>query len=219
MTPVMNPNDLDASVFQFATGWDGAVGLRSAFALFGTLVLILTLRVCWKRDCTIIAALLSFLVGAGCVIFSMFLQQIVTAIMTTEYTIRIRAIMGGISALVLIVTLESIRRTRLQERYALLWLATASVILLCAFFPQAVNLFRAVTGMHYETAVSAVALMFLALLSFHFSTSMSSLEADRDKIAQKVAVLEARLNELESKGGAKETPSGRQDADRKQTAR
>jgi hypothetical protein len=211
-TPV-NPNELDPSVFQFTTGWDSAVESRSVLAMFGALVLILTIRVLWKRDCTILAGTLWGLLGAACVVFSMVPQQIVTFVISTDYTIRIRVIMGGLSIFVLLITLESIRRTRLQERYALLWVATAFMLLLCAIFPQAVNLFRAITGMQYDTAVAAVAFTFLALLAFHFSTSMSAMESDRDKIAQKLAVLEARLKELEKKS-ANERPGNGRKSDR-----
>jgi hypothetical protein len=202
---------LDESVLHFMTGWDSAVGLRSAFALFGTLILILTIRIVWKKDCTFLTGALWLLVGAVCVFFSMIPQQIVDFVISTDYLTRVRAIMGGISVLVLLTTLESIRRTKLQERYALLWLATGAMVLLCALLPEAVNLFRAVTGMQYVTAVVAVAFTFLVLVAFNFSIAMSAMESDRDKIAQKVAVLEARLNELEQKLGEKSSQSGQKD--------
>ena len=210
MSPAVNPNTLDESVFRFITGWDSAVGLRSAFALFGTLIIILTIRIIWKRDCTFLAGALWLLIGAICVIFSMTPQRIVDFVVSTDYLTRVRTIIGGISVLVLLTTLESIRRTKLQERYALLWLATGAMVFLCALFPQAVNLFRAVTGMQYVTAVVAVAFTFLVLVAFNFSIAMSAMESDRDKIAQKVAVLEARLNELERKSGEKSARSGQE---------
>jgi hypothetical protein len=197
----MNPNTLDESVLYFMNGWDSAVTARSAFAIFGVLILILTIRVLWKRDCTFLAATLWLLVGAVSVVFSIIPQPIVDFVSATEYFARIRVIMGGISLLVLLTTLESIRRTKLQERYALLWVVTGLAIFLCAIFPRAVNLFRAVTGMQYVTAVVAVAFTFLVLVAFNFSIAMSAMECDRDKIAQKVAILEARLRELERKIG------------------
>jgi hypothetical protein len=199
VTENVNPNALDESVLRFAMGWDSAVAARTAFALFGALVLILTIRVLWKRNCSPLAGMLWLLIGAVCVAFSIIPDTIVTIVLNAEYLTRIRFIMGGISILVLLITLESIRTTRLQERYALLWVVTALVLLLCAIFPRAVDLFRAVTGMHYETALASVALIFLALVGFHFSTAMSAMESDRDKIAQKLAVLEKRVEELESK--------------------
>ena len=199
MTANVNPNELDESVLRFAMGWDSAVAARTMFALFGALVLILTIRVLWKRNCSPLAGLLWLLLGGVCVAFSIIPETIVTIVLSAEYLTRIRFIMGGISILVLLITLESIRTTRLQERYALLWVVTALVLLLCAIFPRAVDLFRAVTGMHYETALASVALIFLALVGFHFSTAMSAMESDRDKIAQKLAVLEKRVEELEVK--------------------
>jgi hypothetical protein len=195
----MNPDKFDTEILRYATGWDAAVVPRSIIALFGALVLLLTLRVIWKRNCGVPAALLWLIVGAASLTFACIPQQIVNSVMRSEYLLRLRVVMGGLSLLVLLITLESIRKTRLQERYALLWVATALAILLCALFPQAVNLFRAVTGMQYGTAVAAVAFTFLVLVAFHFSISMSAMEIDRDKIAQKVALLEFRLKELETK--------------------
>jgi hypothetical protein len=196
---IVNPNELDESVLRFAMGWDSAVAARTMFALFGALVLILTIRVLWKRNCSPLAGMLWLLLGGMCVMFSIIPDTIVMIVLSAEYLTRIRFIMGGISILVLLITLESIRTTRLQERYALLWVVTALVLLLCAIFPRAVDLFRAITGMHYETALASVALIFLALVGFHFSTAMSAMESDRDKIAQKLAVLEKRVEELEGR--------------------
>jgi hypothetical protein len=93
------------------------------------------------------------------------------------------------------------------------------VIFLCALFPEAVNLFRAVTGMQYVTAVVAVAFTFLVLVAFNFSIAMSAMEADRDKIAQKVAVLEARLNELEQKLGKESSTAPQKDDSRGKTGK
>jgi len=204
----MNPNELDTGMLRFTTGWDAAVVPRSIIALFGALILLLTLRAIWKRDCGVPAALLWLIAGAVSLTFACIPQQIVNSVMTTEYILRLRIVMGGLSLLVLLITLESIRKTRLQERYALLWVATALTILLCALFPQAVNLFRAVTGMQYGTAVVAVAFTFLVLVAFHFSIAMSAMENDRDKIAQRVALLEFRVKELETKLAEKEKSSG-----------
>jgi len=105
--------------------------------------------------------------------------------------------MGGVSLIVLLITLESIRKTHLQERYALLWVTTAVVILMGCFFPDVVALFRAVTGMEYGAAMAAVAFVFLVMVSFHFSISLSSLGSKQSQIAQRVAILEERIREME----------------------
>lgn len=193
----MSPSAADDLIFRLTTGWEQAVVPRVLIGLVGFLILFLTVRSIWKRDCTALAAALWLIAGGVFLAFSAYPQQIIHFVIRTEYMTRIRVIMGGVSVLVLLITLESIRRTHLQERYALLWVATALVILTCVLFPHAVDLLRAATGMEYGTAIAAVALTFLVLVAFHFSISVSAMQSKQAKVAQRLAILEARLRELE----------------------
>ena len=62
---------------------------------------------------------------------------------------RIRAAVSAGAILLLAATFESIRRTQLKERYALLWVLPSLAILLLAFFPRALDAVRAYFGMEY----------------------------------------------------------------------
>lgn len=119
---------------------------------------------------------------------------------------RIRALMGLVSALVLLVTIESVRRSHLRERYAILWVTTAAMILLCAIFPSVLDFFCAFLGMQYVTFAVAVIFTFLTLVSFHFSIALSALSDDRARLAQRYALLEARLRECERRLQAEPVP-------------
>jgi len=185
-------------VLRFTTGWNEAVGVRLAAALFGLVVISLVVKTVWRRDFNALVSGLWLAAGGLSLAFSLWPQVIIDSIIQTPYEIRVRIITGGISILVLLVTLEAIRSNRLQERYALLWLATAAVILLSVMFPRAVMLFRAVTGMKYETALMAVAFTFLVLVAFHFSISISFARTKQARIAQRVAILEERLRQVEN---------------------
>ena len=110
---------------------------------------------------------------------------------------RIRLLMAGVSLLVLLVACESIRRGLLHERYALLWIATGTLILLCAVLPDTLGWVSRTFGMQYVTAVVAVVFTFLILVSFHFSLALSHSETRLSRIAQRCAQLEARLELLE----------------------
>lgn len=194
----MNSHVLDNSILQYATGWNTAYLPRLLIGLFGLVALIVTLRVAVRRECAILPGLLGFLLGGVTLAFSFFPEAIIQFVIQSDYLNRMRLIIGGLSLLVLFVTLESIRRTHLQERYALLWVASSLVTLLCAVFPNVIRLFGAILGIQeYVTAVAAVALTFLVLLAFHFSTSMSSMMSRHSKTAQRTALLEARIHELE----------------------
>ena len=115
---------------------------------------------------------------------------------------RIRALMGAVSAGVFLITLLAIRSYKLREKYAVLWLATAAMITLAAFFPQVVDVAREWFGMQYVTSVVAVVFTFLIMVSFHFSIALSALNDKASATASRCAILEARIQELERQMGA-----------------
>ena len=197
MIKTIAANVLDNTALRYATGWEHAIFPRVLIGIIGVVILLFTARMVWKKSGGFITALLWVLAGTIMVVFSLIPQEIVTFVMKTEYLTRIRVIMGSVSILVLLITFESIRRTHLQEKYALLWVASSLVVMLAVFFPDTVALLRAVTGMEYATAIVAVSFVFLVLVAFHFSISMSAMQLKNSKIAQRVAVLEARLKQVE----------------------
>ena len=127
---------------------------------------------------------------------------------------RIRALMGAVSVCVFFITLLAIRGYKLREKYAVLWLATAAMITLAAFFPQVMDAAREWFGMQYVTSVVAVVFVFLVLVSFHFSIALSALNDKAAATASRCAILEARILELERRlalasPASKETPDER----------
>ena len=114
--------------------------------------------------------------------------------------LKLRGVTGLLSFLVLIVTLEAVRRTRMRERYALLWVGTGLVILLFAIFPRsAMAWLQQLTGMQYVTAVVVVIFGFLLLVAFHISIMLSRLQDNQGRAVRRIALLEARLEALEAK--------------------
>lgn len=199
---------MDELVNGLLTFWDGAVALRVLIGLFGLVVLAVTVRACLGRRCPVPACLLWLLAGGACVLFAAVPRQFILTVIQTEYVVRIRILVGVISLMMLLVTFESIRSTHLQERYALLWVATGVTLLACVFFPHLVDLLRAVMGMSYPTAVAAVALTFLVLVAFHFSISMSGLRTKVSRLSQRIAILEARLARLTRESGPADDDDG-----------
>ena len=127
---------------------------------------------------------------------------------------RIRALMGAVSVGVFLITLLAIRGYKLREKYAVLWLATAAMITLAAFFPQMMDAAREWFGMQYVTSVVAVVFVFLVLVSFHFSIALSALNDKMAATASRCAILEARIRELERRlalapPASRETPDER----------
>ena len=101
------------------------------------------------------------------------------------------------SFLLILVVLELIRSRRLRERYALLWLATGTVLLVLSAWRDGLNTIArwvGVTG--YPPAVLfAVATLFILVVLLHYSTVISKLSDQSTILAQRVALLEQRLQQ------------------------
>jgi hypothetical protein len=110
--------------------------------------------------------------------------------------LQIVAIVGAIGLLVLV--LELVRRRALMERYALLWLASSLVILVLAVWSDALTvLARQIGIVSAPNALFFVALAFVLFLLLHFSAAMSRLTDQSKVLAQRQAILEQRLSEVE----------------------
>jgi hypothetical protein len=111
--------------------------------------------------------------------------------------LQVVAILGAVA--LLLIVLEMVRRRRLMERYALLWLFSAVVILGLAVWQEALNvLARSMGILSAPNALFFVAMAFILLLLLHFSAAMSRLNDQSKVLAQRQAILEERLREVES---------------------
>ena len=113
--------------------------------------------------------------------------------------LRISIAATAVSVVLLLVVFELIRSRRLQERYALLWLATGVVLLVLSAWRGGLNTIArwvGVTG--YPPAVLfAVGLLFVVLVLLHYSTVISKLADQNTILAQRLAILEAKLRDRE----------------------
>ena len=106
---------------------------------------------------------------------------------------------AALSSLVIFaVIIELIRRGRLREQYALLWLGTATVILVFGLWRDGLNELAAALGIAYPpNALFVLALAFMLLLLLHYSTVISRLSDRTTTLTQRIAILEQQLRELE----------------------
>jgi hypothetical protein len=98
---------------------------------------------------------------------------------------------GGLFALVF----ELVRRRRLMERYALVWLGASSVLLMLAIWKGLLNQIAHAIGIYYApSALFVIAFGFILVLLLNFSLVISRL-ADQNKVlAQRVGMLQQRLD-------------------------
>jgi hypothetical protein len=113
-----------------------------------------------------------------------------------ETRVQIVAIIGALALFV--VVLEMVRRRRLLERYALLWLFSATVILGLAVWRGALEQVAHAVGIYSPpNALFFIAMGFVLVLLLHFSAAVSRL-ADQSKVlAQRQAIVEQQLRELQ----------------------
>jgi hypothetical protein len=103
-----------------------------------------------------------------------------------------------VSGGLLLVVLELVRRRRLLERYALLWLVSAVVLLVLSAWKGLLGTISTAIGIFYApSALFVIAFGVVMILLLHFSLAVSRL-ADQSKVlAQRLALLEERQRESE----------------------
>jgi len=107
------------------------------------------------------------------------------------------SVAAAIAALVLLgVIFELIRSRRLQERYALLWLLTGLVIFVLAIWRGLLGSVSDLVGIAYPpSALFVLAAFFILLVLLHYSTVISRLSEQNTTLAQRLALLERKLEE------------------------
>ena len=111
---------------------------------------------------------------------------------------RVELFSTGVAVLLLLTILELVRQRRLLERYAILWLLSAFVLLGFALWKGLLDRVAAIMGIAYPpTALFVIAGGFVLVLLLHFSAAVSRL-ADQSKVlAQRNALLEERMRRVE----------------------
>jgi hypothetical protein len=97
------------------------------------------------------------------------------------------------------VVFELLRRKRLMERYALLWLFASAVLLALALWKGLLTTVAHAIGIYYPpSALFVLAFGFILVMLLHFSLVISRL-ADQNKIlAQRLGLLQQRIDEREA---------------------
>lgn len=108
---------------------------------------------------------------------------------------RLQIISILVSGGLFLFVFELVRRKRLLERYALLWLFAAAVLLGLSVWGDLLDRISKAVGVQYgPAALFAVALGFVVVLMLHFSLVISRLTDQNKILAQRVALLERRIN-------------------------
>ena len=105
--------------------------------------------------------------------------------------LRIQILSIAVSAALLLVVLEMVRRKAFLERYALLWLLSALVMLGLSIWSGALESLAKLIGIAYPpNALFLVAFGFVLVLLLHFSLAVSKLSDQTKILAQRLALVE-----------------------------
>jgi hypothetical protein len=111
---------------------------------------------------------------------------------------RVQIVSIAFALLVLFGVFELVRQRRLRERYALVWMAAALVLLVLAIWKHLLSVLSQAVGIATPSnALFVVAFGFVLLLLLHFSVSVSRLSDQTRVLAQRLALTEERLRRVE----------------------
>jgi hypothetical protein len=107
-----------------------------------------------------------------------------------------RVIAIVISAGLFVLILELVRRKRLMERYALLWLFSTVILLVLAVWNGLLTSVAHAIGISYPpSALFAVAFGVVLVLLVHFSLAVSRLSDQNKVLAQRLGLLQRQVVE------------------------
>jgi hypothetical protein len=113
---------------------------------------------------------------------------------------RLQIVAIVLTAALLVFVLELVRRRRVMERYALLWLLSATVLLVLAVWSGLLEKVASAVGIATPTnALFAIAFGFVLVLLLHFSTVISGLTDQNKLLAQRLALVQQRLEALQQR--------------------
>lgn len=111
--------------------------------------------------------------------------------------------MGNIAAFLLALAIvalvvEMLRRKKLREKYAALWLIVGVATLVLAAFPRLLNIVAEYVGVQVPSnLLFAMSILMLLGVCLHLSWEISVVEDETRTLAEEVAILRAQVEALE----------------------
>ena len=117
-----------------------------------------------------------------------------------------RRLVPLVMAMIVVLTaIELIRRRKLREEYAMLWLASSIALLVFAIFPGLVLWFQQILQVNYLTFIVLTCFLFLAMILKHMATVISRQSEQIRHLAERTAIQQQQIQD-----GLAETGKDRQ---------
>jgi hypothetical protein len=102
-----------------------------------------------------------------------------------------------VSLFITLTIIGLVRKKRLDEKYALLWLAAGALMMLAPLATPFIDAMSTALGFHYPPAfVFLLAFLGLCLINLQYSVVISRLTKQNRTLAQRFAILEEGLRDL-----------------------
>ena len=111
---------------------------------------------------------------------------------------RLLNVLALLSAALIVLVLGSVRRAHIRVEYSVTWFGAALALLLLSRSPSLVESLAGRLGITYAPmVVLLVAAVIFLIMFYRFSVIISRLRDDNIALAQRVAILEYRLESVE----------------------
>jgi len=122
----------------------------------------------------------------------------------TNIVLMRRLVPLAMALLIIVITVEMIRRRKLREEYAMLWLGASATLLVFAIFPELLIWLSRELNVNYLTLVVLALFTFLAVIVMHFAVVISKQTEEIRQLAQQLALMNQKLEEKETERQTRE---------------
>ncbi len=117
--------------------------------------------------------------------------------MTQLLPFRIQILSVVVSIALLLFVARLIRKGRLREEYALLWLISAALLILFSFWREGLQFFADLLGVYYPPSLMFMGAIFVIVVFLvHLSVVISKLQYQQRILAQEIAMMRATLEKM-----------------------
>ena len=113
-----------------------------------------------------------------------------------EIALHLRIIIGMFCFTLVTIIIGLIRKNRLKEDYAIVWLLTAASIFIFGVWPDSLNIVSSIVKLHHLTTLFMVAFLFLLAIVLHFTLSISQIFDRNRRLTQEVALLKFEIEQM-----------------------
>lgn len=96
----------------------------------------------------------------------------------------------------LMIVCECVRRRRLSEKYAILWLIVGGIISIFSIFPYALMKISNAMGIFYLSTVLLICFFFLVIIVFSYAIAISDIMERNKTLSQEIAILKSDFEKL-----------------------